>query len=192
MQPSERPTVEDLLDSGDLVAVAVEHEDRGKGEVVSVDLGAGICNVTVEHGRHTVTYDVDTVREAFEVDHEYYADLGPEMAGYDHAAERGLVDVTDAGGPADGAETLNGHPLVDLTAASEALDYLTDDYNDGDLTVAEGGRVLVVTTRTQSFQHFALFQRCEHVRISNVRAVDVGGDYDTDLRLKVELREVSE
>ena len=86
----------------------------------------------------------------------------------------------------ESAETLNGIPLVDVDAAREALDYLTDEYNDGDVVEAEGGRCLVVTTRTPRFQHFSLFQRAEHVRISNVRAVE-----DDGARLKVEIREVS-
>ena len=86
----------------------------------------------------------------------------------------------------DETAELNGTKLTDLDAAADALNYLTEGYNDGDLTFAEGGRCLIVTTRSTQFQHFSLFQRCENLRIGNVRAVANGP------RLAVEIREADE
>jgi len=102
----------------------------------------------------------------------------------------------------DETTTLNGTEITDLQSAKEGLSYLTDDYNGGELHEAEGGRCLIVISRSRQFQHFDLFQRCEHVRIGNVVALNRGDDpaaaYDagelpeTDLRLKVELREAEQ
>lgn len=107
-------------------------------------------------------------------------------------------DVSDLAALVDAPEwevtELNGVELTDLDAAREALDYLNDDYNDGSLTVAEGGTVLVVTSRSSHWGNFTTFQQAEGVRISNARAVDVGGENDEgehvpDVRLVVEIRE---
>lgn len=81
--------------------------------------------------------------------------------------------------------TLNGRDLYTLSDAKEALSYLNDDYNDGELHEAEGGRCLVVVSRGRHFQHFDLFQRSHHINISNVTALCEDGT----ARLKVELRE---
>lgn len=81
--------------------------------------------------------------------------------------------------------TLNGVQLTGLEAAREALQHYNKDYNDGEMHVAEGGRCLVIITRSSRFQHFDLFQRSEHIRISNVSSL-VKNEYN---RLKVELKE---
>lgn len=85
----------------------------------------------------------------------------------------------------DEPETLNSVELTDLNAAKKALSYLREDYNGGDVYEAEGGRCLVVISRSRNFQHFSLFQRCANVDITNCTAVNMDGSE----RLKVEIRE---
>jgi hypothetical protein len=87
----------------------------------------------------------------------------------------------------DEPTTLNGEELTDLSAAKRALSYLNDEYHDGEIHETEGGRCLVVISRSSAFQHFSLFQAAEYVRIGNARAIDVG-DEEPDVRLKVEIR----
>jgi hypothetical protein len=83
--------------------------------------------------------------------------------------------------------TLNGIELTGIGAARDALDHYNADYNDGELHEAEGGKCLIVVTRTARFQHFSLFRDCERLKIGNVRAIEKGDD----VRMKVEIREVS-
>jgi len=91
---------------------------------------------------------------------------------------------TDGGGVTE----LNGVALTGLDAAEEALIYLTDDYNRGELHRGDDGESLVVISRGRSFQHFDLFRKARRLSVSNPRAVDVGEE-ESDIRLKVELRE---
>lgn len=63
--------------------------------------------------------------------------------------------------------TLNSTEVTDLESAAEALDYLTDDYNDGHLSWAEGESVLVVVARGQRFQHHGFFRDHPGIEIMN-------------------------
>lgn len=97
----------------------------------------------------------------------------------------------------DDTVELNGVEITDLESAAEALSHLNDDYNDGSLSVAEGGNCLVVTSRSSTWGNFSTFQQAEHVDVTNVRAVNVGGTTgmpdshgsQPDVRLVAELRE---
>jgi len=106
----------------------------------------------------------------------------------------GTPTPDNASGPevrTDGGITrLNGTPLTSLQNAEEALSYLNDDYNRGELHRGDDGRCLVVICRGRSFQHFDLFRKARRLRVSNPRAIEVGEE-DPDLRMKVEIREAA-
>jgi len=74
--------------------------------------------------------------------------------------------------------TLNGEQLTDLDAAERALSYLRDGYNDGNLnrTVGiDGHEVLVVVSRSATFQHFGRFREAPDLRLQSPRAVEDDG-----------------
>ena len=90
--------------------------------------------------------------------------------------------------PEDPPPALNGVPLTGLDAVREALDYLTDDYNDGDLIEAENGRCLIAISRTRRFGNYTALRDAPALELFPA-AIDVG-DEEPDIRLKVEIREV--
>jgi hypothetical protein len=143
------------------------------------DLSNDSPEVRADGGRGSVT---DKWHRRCPNGHELHihADECPRC-GSEETAGRALPD----GG---GVTELNGVALTGLDAAEEALVYLTDDYNRGELHRGDGGETLVVISRGRSFQHFDLFRKARRLSVSNPRAVDVGEE-ESDIRLKVELRE---
>jgi hypothetical protein len=89
-------------------------------------------------------------------------------------------------------EELMGRELLDLNAAYNALDAYYDGHTDGHVTMAEGGRCLVVITQNRRFKHFQTFQQENALRIANVTAVttqeDGGATEAIEPRLKVEIK----
>jgi hypothetical protein len=89
-------------------------------------------------------------------------------------------------------EELMGRELRNLNAAYNGLDAYYSGHTDGHVTMAEGGRCLIVITQNRRFKHFQTFQREHALEISNVTAVtteeDGGATEANEPRLKVEIK----
>jgi len=121
-----------------------------------------------------------------------------EVIGRDPAAEDDQRVATDGGQDVEAVdfsvnhEELMRHELIDINAAYNALDDYYTGHTDGHVTMAEGGRCLVVITQNRRFKHFQTFQQENALRIANVTAVtteeDGGATEANEPRLKVEIK----
>lgn len=86
--------------------------------------------------------------------------------------------------------TLNSTEVTDLESAHAALDYLTEDYNNGTLSWAVGKSVLVVVARGQRFQHHGFFR--DHPGIEIINPAGIKNSETGQAHLKLELQEVED
>jgi len=101
---------------------------------------------------------------------------------------------TDGGQAVQGGEheTLMGVELSDIDAAHDALEQYYAHCTEAGVNYAENGRCLVVITENATFQDAAKFRQTPALDITCVRALDLADEEDDlDLRLKVEIREVT-
>jgi|GEM_PF-6589138 len=117
-----------------------------------------------------------------------------DREGYDRVLEDNLEAAADGGQTFTAEhEELMDVELSDLEAAKNVLEqYYGDHQPRTRVTVAEGGRCLVVITGSSRFKHESLFRETPALDIRNTQAIDVSDENeDPDLRLKVEVKEVS-
>lgn len=86
---------------------------------------------------------------------------------------------------------VNGHALDSLAGVEAALDYLTDDYNDGYITRTVGEDRLVVFSRYRKFEHMDSLLDAHASDDTPVQVVDVGarefnGEYRTAVTIDEE------
>lgn len=79
------------------------------------------------------------------------------------------------------APTVNGHALDSVDGVRRAFDYLSDDYNDGDIydiSTLDGSDGVKIESRSSRFQHMSslLDARCAgHIRLTDIHANHEGG-----------------
>ena len=86
----------------------------------------------------------------------------------------------------DEISTVNGIELIDKDSIRRAFDYLSKDYNDGDIVPHAGldGETIVLVSRNQHMEHWSALM--DAAKRGHINIVNVG--VAAERRAKVEIR----